>query len=421
VAHVFKPVYTKPIPAGAERVKHRDGPAVRWKGRGGKWVTALVCADNPARCCVEAARWYVEYADHDGRPQRKKGYTDKGATEALMAELVRQSARISSGLLPPEAAQPRRTVSELVDRYRDYVHANGALAVCADRARQRVRDVCDGVKAVRPSDLTPIAVQGWLAERRAANSHKGYPFGKTTSGHYLGAVKSFTRWLCEVDKSEPYDYLSAVRRRQDATDLRRRRRPLSAADLDKLLVTTRKSTVTLLGLTGPERAALYLVACSTGLRAFELSSLTPESFDLVASTVTIEARRAKNKKTDTLALPDDVVRELKTLLKHNKGGPVWPVRNVKTPTMAWWKQGSRMIAADLAAAGIPRVAGGKQFDFHALRGQFATDLDRADVNVIRAQRMMRLSSPALLTKHYAKPDEESIAADVNRLRRRTRR
>jgi integrase/recombinase XerD len=421
MAHVFRPTYTKPIPPNAERIKLKGQPAVRWKGRGGKWVTALLSSENPKRCRVEAARWYVEYTDHDGRLRRKKGYTDRPATEALMAELVRQSARIESGLLPREAAQPRRTLTELIDRYAAYIRANGSGPRPPEQARQRVSDVCAGVGAVRPADLTPVAVQGWLAARVSENEHKGYPFGQTTAGHYLSTVKAFTRWLALVDKSEPFDYLSAVRRRSNTTDLRHERRALSPAELDRLIAAARRSRATVLGLTGPERAALYLTACSTGLRAHELSSLTPDSFDLDAARVQIHAGKAKNKKTEVLPLPDDLVKELRGLLKHRAPGePVWPVRNTDAPSMKWWHQGARMIRHDLAAAGIPFRAGGKQFDFHALRSQLATDLDRAGVGLGRAQRIMRLSSPALLTRHYSKPDESDIAADVNKLRKRRR-
>lgn len=417
MAHVFKPVYTKPIPAHAERVRHKDGPAVRWKGRGGKWVVALVCADKPTRCRVEAATWYVEYTDHDGRVRKKKGFADKGATEALMAELVRKAARICAGLLPPEAAQPRRGLSELIADWCEYVKAGGATPEHAARNRQQVGDVAAGIGAVRPADFTPAAVQGWLAKLRAANDHNGKRFGKGSSRHYLAAAKAFTRWLAVVDRSEPVDHLSAVQRKTDDTDVRKQRRPLPADQLERLVATARGSADTWYGLTGPERAALYSLASTTGFRAKELSSLWPASFDFAAHTVTITGGRAKNKKTVTLPLNLDVERDLLAMLAGRSDGPLWPHRGGATDAQAWYRNGARMIARDLAAAGIPvRDPAGKSYDFHALRGQFATDLDRAGVSLGRAQRLMRLSNPALLTKHYSRPDEAALAADVNRLR-----
>lgn len=415
MARVYRPAYTVAVPKNATPCVVKGRPAVRWKGRGGAVRVGVVCADNPARCRVESAKWYASYRDADGVERCVPGYADKGATEALLAKLVRQAAQIGSGLLPPEAAQPRATLGELVGRWADYLRDAGGGEKHVARQRQRVEAVIAGVKATRPADLTPARVSGWVARQQRERRD----FGKRTGYHYVGAAKAFTRWLAVVERYEPVDHLSALKREIDETDRRHARRVLPQADLDRLLTTTAASPTPSRGLTGIERSVLYATAASTGLRASELASLTADSFDLDADppTVTVLAAYAKNRRTDELYLPAELVPRLRALLAGRESGePVWPDRT-GTARGQWWETGAKMLRADLAAAGIPYRERGQVFDFHALRAQFITDLDRAGVSQSRAQRHARHSTPALTAKYYTKPGRDELAADVNRLKR----
>jgi len=97
-------------------------------------------------------------------------------------------------------------------------------------------------------------------------------------------------------------------------------------------------------------------------------------------------------------------------------GPVWPDRT-NSPHKAWWKTGAKMLRQDLAAAGLLyRDAEGRVFDFHAMRSQFGSDLDRAGVSLARAQRLMRHSTP-FLTKYYILLDAAELAEVVEKLAR----
>lgn len=411
MARVYRPTYTRKVPATAEPCTHKGKPAVRWKGRAGKWVYGVLCA-NPERCRVETSKYAVRYTDHEGRPRTARGYQDRGASEYKLHELTTTAARIHAGQLPPQSARPRMTLTELLDRWRSYVAASGASPTGAARQWQRCRDVCDGVGAIRVADLTPSAVLGWVAERREADRHKRRGFSAGTASNYVGSCKSFTRWCCVVEKCEPTDHLAALKKTRDETDTRRQRRALSPADLDQFLDITKMSAEVRAGLTGAERHALYLLACSTGLRAIEISRLTPADFDAERFEVTVE-RSAKNKRREVLPVPPQVMKVVRKLFQTKC--PIFPNR-VK-PSAAWWLEGADMVRADLAAAGLQPVVNGRVFDFHALRGQFATDLDRAGVSLTRAQQLMRHSDPKLTVKHYTRPDAEERAADVAKLRR----
>lgn len=409
MAHVHRQTYTQPIPAGAEEVVVKGRPLLRWRGRNREWVLAEPIPGKPGRCRVASRKWYVTYFDHAlGRERTVPGYEDRAATDALMVRLVATSARVDSGLLPPEAARPRLTLSELLERWRQFVRHRGATELGAYRRWQRARDVVEGVGAARPADLTPSAVLAWVGAEAAARK-----WAAGSAVCYLSAAKGFTRWLAQVERAEPVDHLSGLPASFEG-EVRRHRRALAPGQLEKLLDATANSIRTELGLSPAERHALYLVASSTGLRACELARLTAADLDEAAGQLTLRRpAKARGRREDVVPLDAEVVRLVKRACP--KSGPLWPVRT--THSMRWWARGAAMIRRDLAEAGIPYRDSDRVFDFHCLRGQLATDLDRAGVTLQRAQRLMRHASPDMTARHYTRPGRDELAADAAKLGR----
>ena len=406
MAHVFRPTYTQSIPPHATR----RGDRVRWKARGGAVKEGTVLDGDPTRCSVESPCWYVAYSDHTGKSCKRKGYASKAATEQLMSVIVRDVERIRSGILPPESARPRRSLDELLTLWERTMAAEGT-AKHSRTERLRAARVVASVGATRAADLTPAAVT-----RAVDRIKKAEDFNGQTAAHHIKAIKGFSRWLWLGENVEPTDYLAGLRRRSDETDPRHQRRALSAADFARLVTVTRASETVVYGLTGPERAALYDAAASTGFRASELASLTVA--DVTDGGATVAAGFAKNRRRDTIPLSDDAAAELAALVAGRKPGErVWPDRTGNVSNV-WYNRGADMLRRDLETAGIPYAdGGGRVFDFHSLRGQFATDLMRAGVPQGRAQKLMRHSTPHLTAKHYQRADEGEMRDDVNRLRK----
>src|SRR5262245_53839716 len=97
---------------------------------------------------------------------------------------------------------------------------------------------------------------------------------------------------------------------------------------------------------------LYAVAGYTGLRASELASLKPESFDLDAapSTVTVQAAYSKHRRQDVLPLHPSLAALLRPwLVLKPANQPVWPGNWAKR------KEAGAMLKYDLEAARIPSV------------------------------------------------------------------
>ena len=86
-----------------------------------------------------------------------------------------------------------------------------------------------------------------------------------TSNGYFRAIRTFCRWMLRSRRAsqDPLVGMSCIK----VTDANRtrKRRPLTDAEAKALIETTRKSPEFFMGLSGPDRAMLYLVAINTGL------------------------------------------------------------------------------------------------------------------------------------------------------------
>src|SRR5207249_3358072 len=109
------------------------------------------------------------------------------------------------------------------------------------------------------------------------------------------AVKQFAAWLVQ-DRRMADSPLAHLAGGNVKLDRRHDRLPLTAGELRAVLEAAATSAEAFRGLTGQDRTVLYATAASTGSRASELASLTPEAFDLDADppTVTLAAVNAKN-------------------------------------------------------------------------------------------------------------------------------
>src|SRR5205823_4689811 len=143
-------------------------------------------------------------------------------------------------------------------------------------------------------------------------------------------------------------------------DRRHDRRALSLAELGRLLESARDSAAKFRGLTGADRVMLYTAAMTTGLRADELASLTPASFDLSTSppTATVQAGYAESGRMAVQPLPLAVAVALGVYLAGKRADcPVWPG--------TWPLKAAKMIRVDLVPAEIPYKVQGQSGPLYA--------------------------------------------------------
>jgi len=270
------------------------------------------------------------------------------------------------------------------------------------------------IKPRRRNDLQAIA--RWRREFL-----KGDGISAATSNHYLTAVKTFANWLVKFRRApdNPFRHLSKL---NAETDVRRERRVLSDAEFSALVGAARGSKKAVFGLSGPDRAMLYITAAYTGLRAGELASLSDSSLDLESGlpTAAVAAAYSKRRRRDTQPLRPDLAALLREWLQGKaskapgtravvpmrEGGQTSPGRE-KAPQRGklwpgkWHETAAEMLRHDLDAAGIPyEDPEGRVFDFHALRHQFISNLARAGVHPKEAQTLARHSDIKLTMNRY---------------------
>jgi hypothetical protein len=194
----------------------------------------------------------------------------------------------------------------------------------------------------------------------------------------------------------PFSRLSALNAQ---ADVRRERRVLSTDEFARLIAATGASDKTIHGLTGPDRAMVYLTSAYSGLRAKELATLTLGAIKLDGDppVIVVKAAYSKHRREDIQPIRPDLAERLRAWLNQRVtlriDARLWPGK--------WYKAGATLVRADLAVAGIDYVdESGLVFDFHALRHQYITSLAAAGVHPKQAQTLARHSSITLTMDHY---------------------
>ncbi len=355
----------------------------------------------------ESAKWYATINGRkvplsENRDTAKRLYRMKTGESEVSAALPAEARRLLEA--SPQLEKP---LGEHLEDYRRYLEArnnSGGYVVKTIARCKAVLDAC-GFKLL--GDLDGNAVLDYLAsQRKGDDGSKQHGFGIATSNHYIGSIKGFSRWLVgSISKRTRQtlgDPLFGLKKLPADADVRVKRRALSGKDFAALLTEARKGGI-VRGLTGPERATLYTFAAYTGLRASEVASLTPKSFDLGAEvpTVTVAAAYSKHRREDVLPLQADVARLVRDFIAgKNPSAPLWP-GNASAPCESWHQHAAQMIEADLKAAKLEQTdTAGRRYDFHALRHQFASNLGSAGVTPGVAKDLLRHSTIALTMNVY---------------------
>ncbi|MDI1346320.1 MAG: tyrosine-type recombinase/integrase [Pseudolabrys sp.] len=261
------------------------------------------------------------------------------------------------------------------------------------------------LRPMRPEPVKkPVKVQKEGAKVRT--SKKSKPIKKerptTRSPRTLNLrrayVKNFTNWLRKKGRIAHDPLADFSHFRTDGFE-RVKRRPLSTEEQRRLIAAAESSGV-IEGISGPDRAMLYVCALATGFRKAECGSLTPASFFLDAKhpTVLLSGEHAKDKQ----ALP--ALR--KWLSGRDRSRPLWPGLLEKNP--------AGFVASDLERAKITIETDLGKVDFHALRHTFGTMLARAGVKPQECMRLMRHKDINLTLKYYTHLSNEDLARAIDR-------
>ncbi len=404
-----------PLPANPELAEVDGRPHVRVLDEGRRILCPLTRDGKKYHHPLK--KWYGQYHDACGRLKRVPLSANREAARQMLAELVKRVELEKAGVTSPYEEPAKITLRDHLEAYAASFAVRGHTQRQADQSLARCQAIIAGCRFRTLPDLDAEAVGKWLAKRRGLPKSEG-GFGIQTSNHYLTAIRAFAAWCVRTNRI-PANPLQHLSRLNVEVDIRHQRRELTHLELAALIATARTGKPRL-GLHGVDRAMLYRVASYTGLRASELASLTPASFELndTPPTVRVAAAYSKHRREDRVPLHPDLLAELLGWLAGKKRNTIlwggnWAkhfaavdlIRNdLKRARKIWLSEATSL--ADHAAREasdflLYRDREGRVADFHSLRHTFVTSLVRAGVQPKDAKELARHSSITLTMDRYA--------------------
>jgi integrase len=327
------------------------------------------------------AYWYVSFTDHYGQRRTRKGFTDKTLTEQLGAKLEHETMLRRRGLIDPEteriSSQKAILLTVHLDAFKQSLSPNSEKYV--KLLMSRVRRIVGECNFQVAGDINGEAVGLKLRELSESRG-----FGHRTYNHYIQALQTFCNWLV-TSRRLPNNPLVGLELLNTEVDIRHPRRALTPDEVATLVDSARRSGQVIQGLTGEQRARIYIVSYMTGLRRKELASLTPQSFDLNAElpTLTVKAAASKHRKKDVLPLHPELVEMLR-----NWTAGMMPDERLfpRLDRKKTWV----MVKKDLERVGIPYETEEGIADFHAAgRHSHVTELLRSGATLPEARELAR--------------------------------
>ena len=334
--------------------------------------------------------------------------TVRSVAEKMLARYQTEVDRIRTGVATREElakAQFRHTTLEkALEQYRTKMVAAGITPQHITHSIKSISRICKETGINSLSDIRREAVERWMAQEVEKKV-----LATRTINAYLMAIKSFTHYLVDIELL-PSLPLKFVRKLNQEIDPRKKRRAMTADEVERLLKVAalgkRKSKKWKPG----ERVLIYRLLLGTGLRSTELSLLTPNQINFERCRLTIEAAKTKNKKADVLPMRPDLVQSVKAWITEH---------GIQSHERIFHYEARLLCDAfysDLKTAGIERKnLDGRCLDIHALRKTFGTMLAKAGVPLTTTQRLMRHYSPEITAKLYIDVDPLDMSNALGQL------
>ncbi len=386
--------------------------------------------DGSQKLLMDSSRWYICFEDNQQIHREIEGYTDEQATQRAADKITELLNCRANNLLPEGELQKwleqapskmrsklmeirlldanrmaaGKTLSEHLVDFESWFRATKVPRTGFLRTDKHVKPTLSKIRTifehcnfVHWSDIVADSVERYLGQLNIKPA---------TYNHYVTSIKQFCNWMVDSRRASqsPINRLKRL-----FVDNEEHRRAFTVEEMTVLLATTENQPQRF-GMTGIERAVLYLLAVETGLRVRELQNLTVQSFDFIQHTVTAAAATTKDRKTAIQLLKVKRSAQLKQFFidKQPQDTAFNMPSNYRT---------AEMVKKDLEAAQIPYVdEAERKGDFHALRHTLSTNLDLINSTLKERMTIARHSDKSNLTLGtYTHVQAYSIRAAIERL------
>ena len=344
--------------------------------------------------------YYLSFTDHHGRPDRRlplprgvdKRLAEVFATnvESLMARrMLKQSPTpelaqwlenvpprfrdrlVVLDLLDSSRAAAGRPLVEHIDDFKRSIQEREKTGKHAHMTIQQVKDIVGGCRFFVWSDIRADDVSAYLKQLRDGRRK----LSKITSNHYLTSMKAFCDWMVTNKRASESPLDTLQRLRVVKKEEKRRRIALTVEEVERLLEATAKAPADY-GMTGYERALLYLFAIETGLRADAIRSLTVSSINFEMGSVVLLDEDSKNGEEVVVPLTSEMIEYLRAFTASRLPwvklfGGTYKLLTDKTSDMLQAdlaRTAKKDASGKVALCAIPyKTAKGEHHDFHAFR------------------------------------------------------
>lgn len=363
--------------------------------------------------------WTISYRA-GGRRVTERAFADRAASEQLLANRLRESAREEVGLLDPYRRHRAAPIAEHVEAFIAGVRSRNRTAKHVELLQVRVERALAGMGAATLGQVDLARAEKVLADVLEQHSPK-------TRDHYASSLRQFGAWLEDADRW-PRNLFGRLRRVSRPSDARVERMALTAEQVLALVAAAERRPRQKLTRAGPRtrdravaegrrRGTLYLFSAMTGLRSAECAGIRWCDLDLAgtAPRVTPRPETTKARRDEPLPLVEPLLGRLRELRDEAARAAGRPPR-LTAPVFTVPQHIAARLRDDAEFAGIEtKDDRGRRLDFHALRATCATMLARAGVPVQVARRLMRHSSPAMTARHYEKLADADLRAGADEL------
>jgi len=376
----------------------------------------------------KTAKWYVDFRDHNKLRHKLPAFIDKRASEAFgrnIESLV--NCRLSGlehdvklnqwletlpssilkkftswGLIDGQRAEITKPLTEHISDYVKILGIKGFSADYVRRMKNRLAKIIEDCRFFYFRDITQSAVELYKGKLKDAT------MTDTTIGHYIDCLKTFLNWA----QTDGRILNNPIAKMEKPARDSKRKGILTPEQFVNLIKTTFENNTLINKISGRDRAVLYVLAGTTGIRRNELLNLTWSDINLSDTNPFVKVRAciAKNGKEALQPIPAitlNLLIALKAEIRPQDTDRVFSAFGKGINT-------AELIRADLKAAGIPLTdKDGNEIVFHSLRNSFISFLANSTAPAKVVQELARHSDPKLTFNTYARVFDSSKIEAIN--------